>query len=107
MFDSPLTRPSSRDITASDVTGTADNGDTRKVEYSAYHDKDRKQITLSLRRMSVEKSDGPFVINKYSPMEDVLRVGSVPVARYSEKALRAAWDSGLAVARDAVANGWK
>lgn len=107
MFDSPIIRPSARDITASDVTGTDDDGDTRKVEYSAYHDKDRKRFTLTLRRVSVENSDGPFSIVKYSPMDDMLRVGSVPVARYSEKALRAAWDSGLAVARDAVANGWK
>jgi len=81
------------------VAHTFPNGDEHRVSLTVSHDKERKAFTAYLTRYTRKADDGgPFTVETCSPMEDCVRIANRPCARYSLKALEAAFGSTLPIA---------
>ena len=88
----------SRSVTYTWV-GADTDASTFEVRLSVFHRKDRKVFGASVNKVEVEKTDGPFRVEKFLPF-DAVRLPSIPAgARFSEKALLAAGETALAQLR--------
>jgi hypothetical protein len=81
-----------------ETSTTKPNGNTKTeqkgVEVGVHHNKDRKEF-LAMAYSMTRGQEGPFNVSAYSPMDGVC-LARVPVARYSDKALEAAFEQVLA-----------
>ena len=85
----------------------ADTADaTIRLNLSVHHWKDRKEfgVTLSISEYS---SEGVFAVNKHEPMNKAhnRRLPSIPAARYSSKAMNAAFVESIKTLKEDPA-GW-
>lgn len=72
---------------------------TFEVHLAVYHSKSAKAFGVTVGTVEVVKEPGsPFTVEKFSPLDSV-RLPTIPVARFSEKALRAAAEESLATLR--------
>ena len=79
--------------------GKVEGHSSHEVYLAVYHSKELKAFGVTVGNVEVVKEPGsPFVVEKFSPLDSV-RLPSIPVGRFSEKALRAAAEESLATLR--------
>lgn len=97
-FDKTISLTHKREIKSRwyDTAGaTVKNGDTEAttttIEFSVYHSKDRKAFVATLTPLEI----GEFMV-RWTSSDPGVRIATVPVARYSEKALNEFYQTALA-----------
>lgn len=90
-FSEALITPDTRTIKASLTMAKLPDGSEARAILRAYHHAESKSIRVSVTR-ATWKQRGAYTTESYDPREDVVTV-RVPCPRYSEKALRAAFDA--------------
>ena len=94
----------SRKIESSVKLGDADDGtSTIHLELTVHHWKDSKAFGVTAHiEAREERTDHGFAVSRWEPMNSRhnLRFKPIPVARYSDKALHAAWETIIATLRN-------
>ena len=77
---------------------TRPEGGSIVLKLSVHHDKDSKVFRTNVHISEDEPRGGYFEVSHWEPMNRAhnLRLAPIPCARYSEKALRAAWHDAVA-----------
>lgn len=105
--EAPVTTIRNRKAVTDIPVGTDARGREVVASIVSYHSKDNRALVSYVSRVSIEQSSTPgFVIRSSAPM-DAVRIMNEPVARYSEKALNAFHEEGLAIVarlRDGAGN---